>query len=349
MKYHLLPSHGRFFRANLHTHTTVSDGRHTPEEIKELFKSRGYSVVAFTDHDVMVPHGDLCDEDFLAITSYEVETNAEAPGGSWMGVKTYHLNFYAKNPQETRYVCPNPGYCFAGASAVAATQPHYKGDYVRRYSVEGQNEMIAEANRLGYLVSYNHPDWSLQHYADYAGLEGFHALEICNTGCVVEGYHLDAGDHVLDEFLHMGKRVYPIATDDCHGDHDMFGGWVRFKADALTYDSIMTAYEKGDFYASFGPELESLTLDDGILHLTCAPGPRGDRVVRVELNTNLRWRRIATDDNGLAEASFDIREFVGEVRRIGYESRSYIRLVLTDARGNRAYTRGYFVDEWEEM
>ncbi len=347
MKHELIPQSGHFYKANLHTHTVVSDGRHTPEEIKEIYKAHGYAVVAFTDHDVMVSHEELCDEDFLAITSYEVETNSDAPGGSFLGVKTYHLNFYAKDPRETRYVCPNPAYCFSGAPAYAAQQDYYKGDYVRRYSVEGQNEMIAEAKRLGYLVSYNHPDWSLQHYEDYAGLEGFHALEVYNTGCVVEGYLLDKSDHVLDEYLNMGKRVYPIATDDCHGDHDLCGGWVRFKAPALTYDAIMTAYERGDFYASWGPELESLVLEDGILKVTCAPGSSGASVRCAEVHTGLRWTRIATDESGLNSVEFDLNPYIHEARRIGYGDRAYFRLVLTDARGDRALTRGYFLDELE--
>ncbi len=345
MKHDLLPSQGHFYKANLHTHTVISDGRYTPEEIKAHFKAHGYSVVAFTDHDVMVPHPELNDEDFLALTSYEVETNDEAPGGSWMGVKTYHLNFYAKDPAETRYVCPNPAYYFC--SARQYLQEDYKGDYVRRYSVEGQNEMIAEANRLGFLVSYNHPDWSLQHYNDYAGLEGFHAVEVYNTGCVVEGYVLDKGDHVLDEFLNLGKRVYPIATDDCHGEHDMCGGWVRFKAPELSYKAIMTAYERGDFYASWGPEIESLDIEDGILHVTCMAGPSASPVVRVEVHTGLRWCRRATNDHGMTEASFDLRDYMAEARRMGYGHRAYFRLVLTDARGDRALTRGYFLDEWE--
>ncbi len=340
MKYELIPETGCFYKANLHTHTTVSDGRHTPAEIKEIYKSHGYAVVAFTDHDVMVPHEDLCDEDFLAITAYEVETNAAPIEGTLVASPTYHLNFYAKNPRETIYACPNPAYCFGNASAYV--QDHYKGDYVRRYSVEGQNEMIAEANRLGYLVSYNHPDWSLQHYPDYAGLEGLCALEVYNTGCVVEGYVLDAGDHVLDDMLCLGKRVYPIATDDCHGDHDMCGGWVRFKAPELTYSAIITAYERGDFYASWGPDIESLTLEDGILRVTCSP------VVRIDLHTGIRWARFAADEHGLTEATFDIGEYIREAHRIGLGNRAYLRLSLTDAQGNRALTRGYFIDEWSQ-
>ena len=53
MKY-LIGNKGNFYKANLHTHTTVSDGRFTPEEIKNLYLEKGYSVVAFTDHNVIV-------------------------------------------------------------------------------------------------------------------------------------------------------------------------------------------------------------------------------------------------------------------------------------------------------
>ena len=76
MIHHLLPPTGNFYKANLHTHTTCSDGSKTPEQIKEIYKAQGYSVLAYTDHDVMIDHSDLNDEAFLAITSYEVETNA---------------------------------------------------------------------------------------------------------------------------------------------------------------------------------------------------------------------------------------------------------------------------------
>ena len=53
MKKYLLPESGNFYKANLHCHTTLSDGRLTPEEIKELYKSQGYSIVAYTDHNIL--------------------------------------------------------------------------------------------------------------------------------------------------------------------------------------------------------------------------------------------------------------------------------------------------------
>lgn len=37
MKKYLIPNEGKFYKANLHMHTTVSDGKMTPEEVKEEY------------------------------------------------------------------------------------------------------------------------------------------------------------------------------------------------------------------------------------------------------------------------------------------------------------------------
>ena len=337
MKHYLLPQNGQFYKANLHTHTQISDGVLPIEQVKADYKAHGYQVVAFTDHDIMIDHSDLNDEDFLAITSYEVETTKQ--GVRWSKAPTYHLNFYAKNPHETYYPCANPAYTFGNSPKYV--QDYYKGDYVRRYSVEGQNEMIAEANAHGFLVCYNHPDWSLQHYPDYAGLEGLCALEVYNTGCYREGYPLDASDHVMDDFLALGKRVYPVAADDSHSPGDYFGGWVMFRAEALTYDHIMTAFEKGDMYASWGPDIHSLTIENGVLRMDCTP------VREVFLKTDGRCakRDVAPTAEGMTHYEVDLAPYFAEARDLGIEDRAYFRLVLVDEDGNRAVTRGYFVDE----
>ena len=43
----------------------------TPAELKEHYKSQGYSIIAYTDHELIVDHSDLADEDFLPITGVE--------------------------------------------------------------------------------------------------------------------------------------------------------------------------------------------------------------------------------------------------------------------------------------
>ena len=40
-------------RADLHTHSTASDGQYTPAEIVKLAKSKGLEILALTDHDTL--------------------------------------------------------------------------------------------------------------------------------------------------------------------------------------------------------------------------------------------------------------------------------------------------------
>ena len=39
--------------ANLHLHSTHSDGKYTPEELVLLAKEEGYGAIAVTDHDTV--------------------------------------------------------------------------------------------------------------------------------------------------------------------------------------------------------------------------------------------------------------------------------------------------------
>lgn len=344
MRHYLLPEGGNFYKANLHTHSIYSDGARTVEEIKRDYMAHGYSVVAFTDHDIMLDHSNLNEpEKFLALTSYEVETNPEPDGKPWNTMPTYHLNFYASRPDETCYPCGNPAYTFGNAPKYV--QDYYRGDYVRRYSVEGQNEMIREALDHGFLVSYNHPAWSLQHYPDYAGLEGVTAVEVYNTGSILEGYLLDGDEQVLDDFLYLGKRAYPVAGDDSHAIADCCGGWVQFRAPALTYGDIMHAFAVGDFYASWGPEITALYIEDGILHVDCTD------TVAVCLRTDIRLSGNTTAPAGemLSHCTFDLRGWLEQSRTLGCEERAFFRLTLVGPTGAKALTRGYFADELSGM
>ncbi|MEE1042931.1 MAG: PHP domain-containing protein [Clostridia bacterium] len=77
MKKYLLPDTGEFYKANLHVHSTLSDGRWLPQEIKKAYMERGYSIIAFTDHNILIPHHDLTDENFLALTGVEIDIDED--------------------------------------------------------------------------------------------------------------------------------------------------------------------------------------------------------------------------------------------------------------------------------
>lgn len=43
----------------LHTHTTCSDGKLTPQQVAEIYEEKGYDFIAFTDHDYLLKPGSM--------------------------------------------------------------------------------------------------------------------------------------------------------------------------------------------------------------------------------------------------------------------------------------------------
>ena len=181
MKQHLLPEDGQFYKANMHTHTNVSDGRFSPEEIKKLYMEQGYSIVAYTDHEVFVPQNHLTDANFLAINATEIAINDGWHGG-FMFNKCYHINLYAK--EQNAEHCPVlHGNTWLEHSKQYIREETKQNPYKSHYSVSGVNDMIRKAVKAGFLVCFNHPVWSCQDYSDYMGIKGLWGIEVYNTGC----------------------------------------------------------------------------------------------------------------------------------------------------------------------
>ena len=337
---HLLPPVKRYFKANLHAHTNISDGKFSPEEVKELYKSHGYQIVAYTDHEICVPHPELDDEDFLALTSYEVATTEiDTPGMPKPFRLTYHLNLIAKE-QNNRFQTFELRRAW-GNVLNRVDEIVSNGEEKREYSVECMNRIIAEANAHGYLVTYNHPEWSQQTYEDYIGLKGLWGVEVFNSECYAWGYDRNNA-HVYQELLWKGSRLVPIAADDFHNvQPETMSGWVMVGAEELEYGSVIKALEKGDLYATTGPEIHSLTLDGNTLHITCSDA------VRIHMIPSFRVaKRLQTaPGETLREATFDLtamREFAQQWPEHGTP---FFRLEVVDAAGNTAFTRAYWFDE----
>ena len=63
----------------MHYRTTFSDGKIAPEVPKRLHKEKRYSTLAYTDHEIMLLHTELCDEEFLPIIGIEIAIDV----GGW--------------------------------------------------------------------------------------------------------------------------------------------------------------------------------------------------------------------------------------------------------------------------
>ena len=344
MKHVLLPD-VRYYKANLHAHSVISDGRTTPEEMKRRYKAHGYSVIAYTDHEVFLRHNDLTDENFLAMNGYEV------------GVYDYDR---ATNPKEYRQSHPLCHLCLVALSpdvdtAVCVNEADVRGNardhfsemktdedaktYRRVYSADCINDIIRRAREAGFFVTYNHPTWSVERYPQYSAYENMHAMEIVNYGCVTEGFP-ECNDHCYDDLLDQGKRVFCIATDDNHNKYaeddpkyDSYGGYTLIAADRLDYASVAGALKAGRFYCATGtpgkegPKIRSLIFEDDAVTI------RAEGARKIDVQTGIRLARSAAAPLGktIDEARFDLPENFG-----------WFRVTLTDENGFHAYSNAYF-------
>ena len=328
---HLLPVVPKYFKTNLHCHSTVSDGKLSPEEVKAEYKKRGYSCLAFTDHEVCLSHQDLNDEDFLALTGYEMMTNQwDVPSPHF---KTYHLNFIAKDP-ENRWQIYNPKY--REASVRHIDKIVCDGYEDRDYDLDKINEIIARHNEKGFLVTYNHPIWSMQDTRDYIGLKGRWGVEVFNGECYMLGYDGETS-HVYHELAREGNHLVPLAVDDTHSPRAIGMGWIMVGAKELTYPAMIEAMEKGDLYASNGPEIHSLTVEGNILKITCSDAV----TIHMQPDCRLGKRYVAEPGQFLNEAEFDLTRWL-ETCPPEWEDKAFVRVCVTDAAGHKAYTRAYW-------
>lgn len=335
MRQYLLPQNGNFYKANMHVHTTVSDGKMTPEETKRIYMEKGYSIVAFTDHEVIVPHNDLTDEDFLSLTGYEISI-FESLGGK-KDIRVYHLNLISKDPDNDI----SSAFCLMDIDQDRqyVTEAMMQYNYPRFYSQECVNDIIANANKEGFLVSLNHPVWSTQNYEDYCELKGLWGVETHNTASNLGGSIENT--QAFEDLVRLGESVFPLATDDTHAPIHVGGGWIMVKAEKLDYPTVIGALERGDFYASQGPEIKELSLENGILHVTTSEAAG----IYVTTERIQRFSANATPDHPLTEEAFNIQGYLDRTQPGNTRKRPYFRVTVKDFCGNYAWSRAYFLDE----
>ena len=339
MKKYLLGETGKFYKANLHCHTDYSDGSWTPQQVKDYYKDHGYSVVAFTDHDALIPHPELKDETFLPLNGVEIAIrNKEA---NVQGKRPLvHMNFIALEEDNiqtpcyhrTKNILHNEEKCRA-----ALTFDESLPDVERPYTVEGINALIAEGKRRGFYVIYNHPVWSYENPVQMLQYEGLDAMEIYNYACTREGY--DEFNTTLYDFLHRnGMRLAAVAADDNHDrkpighpGHDSCGGWVQIQADKLEYRTITKALQAGDYYASNGPRLKKIWVENDRVYVQCDPAQRV-----VVTCGNAKCRNAWAEEAPITEADLKLPEYA-----------TWFRVTVWDENGKFAVSRAYFAQEWQ--
>ena len=241
---------GRFWRGNLHTHSTVSDGVLAPEEVCRRYRAEGYDFLALTDH--FVGHYGYPIADTLPFRSGGFTTilGAELHSGAMRNGELWHILAVGLPPD---FAPPDvPGW-----------EPVPGG--------ETGPAIARRARDAGAFVAVAHPQWSGLTLDDARSMVGAaHAIEAYNHGCAV-GCDRPDGFQTLDLLLSEGHRLDLVATDDAHfSEPDHFGGWVMVRSEANEPEVLLAALKAGAYYSTQGPELRGIEIGADAVHVDCS-------------------------------------------------------------------------------
>lgn len=298
---------GRFFRGNLHTHSTLSDGVLEPEEVCRRYADEGYDFIALTDHFVGLYNYPIADTKRFRSNSFTTILGAELHSGAMSNGELWHI-LAVGLPQD-----------FAPSNS-----PHFR-------PVDDQEsgaEIAKRAREAGAFVAVAHPQWSGLTLDDARGIEAAHAVEIYNHGCAI-GCDRPDGFHTLDLLLTEGRRLTLVATDDAHFyEPDHFGGWVMVKAEANDPEALLASLKAGTFYSSQGPEIRNIELEKRHVVIECS-------AVETAIVQGQGTAAVATHGASMTIARIPRDRFIAS---------PWLRVSIRDRAGRRAWSNPIWVD-----
>lgn len=263
---------GNWWKGNLHTHTTRSDGTKAPADVVQWYAEHGYDFVVLTDHRRAPEKEDLTPpgEGFLVIPGTELD----------LVDPVTRLGYHVVCIGVDDHIGLPKGATIQQALDIAAAQ-----------------------SDLAYVA---HPYWFGHDFSAFKNLKGHAGIEIYNATCewaCGKGTSVAYWDSLLRD-----EKVWGFAADDAHWSRNDYGvAWVNVKAENLTREAITAALKAGQFYSSTGPEIETVAVDESGVYIKTSPvdrialvgpGPRG-RVV------------AASKDETICEAKFEFGGPVG--------------------------------------
>jgi len=241
---------GKWFKGNVHIHSTASDGGKTFPELAELYASAGYDFLFRTDHWVISDtQQDTEPSPLLWLDGIEID--GEDHTGAW---------FHAVCLGKVKDISHEDGF-------VAALE-----------AVRKQNAIVILA----------HPHWCGNSSEDSLRWK-FDGVEVYNHICRWFNGKGD-GMIFWNAALKRDPNTLAFSVDDCHlgpGNPVWNGGWIVVNACECAEPEIMSSIRCGNFYSTCGPQLKSITFDGNELHLKTSPiqlarivgsGPQGIRV-----------------------------------------------------------------------
>ena len=258
-----------WYKVGLHIHTTLSDGRKTPEEVIGRYRANGYDAIALTDH-------------------WKFGAGKEADGILILSGCEYNSRGHD---------------AISGVMHIVGIGMTREPELTREST---RQEVVDEILTCGGLPVLAHPAWSMNTVADAQELPRMVLTEVYNGVSEAHQSMRAYSESFVDQCANAGIYYQLLATDDAHyyDGTDDNSGWVMVKAETCSAPALMEALRKGDFYASRGPELY-VTRQGNRFVVDCSPCSyvaalsnlswTGGRILRGEAVTHFEYECKETE------------------------------------------------------
>jgi hypothetical protein len=293
-----------WFRGNLHTHTTNSDGDSPPDVVVSWYRDAGYDFLVITDHDFVT----------LPSDHTSVAGRMLLVAGEEVSAGSIHVN---------------------GLGITGVVEPRLAESGLARDTLQANVDAVRAA---GGVPTVNHPNfrWQLQP-SDLLSLRGCGLFEVHNAGPETN----NAGkpghpshEELWDLVLSSGRRFFGVAVDDAH--HFRSWGrpysnpgraWVVVDAASLDEAAILESIDSGAFYASTGVALHAIAAS------------RDELALDIEPHWDLAYR---TTFVGMDGRVLDVVDGVEPRFRLSDAPAGYVRARVDDSDGLSAWVQPAF-------
>jgi hypothetical protein len=287
---------GYWYTGQAHTHTTMSDGVDSPQELEAAYFDAGYDFLVSTDHRGTSP--------FFTLPEHgrTLDPDNSATGKDLLWIRGSELGF---------------GSLHMGA---------WGQDAYTSFTTPPVQQQIDEVRSNNGIVVANHPahpwpglawGWTdeLKTFSRYSLIEAFNGKERETENGLEEVDHRRDAIDLADEYI----QVWWIGADDCHNisspsQFDHYAIVVKTDSPAINETDLMSSADSGNFYireSGSGPEIISVDVTDNTITITMADiasdysvtwKMRGDEITQQDLNVNSTASYMALGNEGYIHA-----------------------------------------------
>lgn len=268
------------YKANFHTHTTMSDGRVEPAKAIDLYHSLGYDILAITDHDTR-GQGNDPDHPERHKTVWPWQDLGRDPGALGMIAiegnevsNTHHIvslfNDYGDPEVECEHEVLREIADRDGLAILAHPGLYRQDNWARR--LRERDELWSEEKAP--------TAWYVDLLSRHDHLVGF---EVFIQGDRSEKDHFEIWDAVLTE-VSAERSVWGFSNDDMHRSDDHLGyNWNIMLLPGLSKERVRRAMEDGNFLFVYSQDGHN--------------GPAPPKISSIGVNTRKGTIRIDATDH----------------------------------------------------